>query len=144
MAGNVRPVVVDANVAVKWFVNDKLSPQARSAILHYSFFAPWLILPETANALWKYVRLGVLPATDAAEAISRLSRKLEISTEASLASAALLMAGHLNHPAYDCFYLALAQQNGLPLLTADSRLASLAETIGLAAIRLDSITVVLE
>jgi predicted nucleic acid-binding protein len=35
---------------------------------------------------------------------------------------ALAIAIELRHPAYDCFYLALAERNTSPLVTADDRL----------------------
>jgi len=34
------------------------------------------------------------------------------------------MAIDLRHPAYDCFYLALAERSASPLVTADDRLIS--------------------
>ena len=38
-----------------------------------------------------------------------------------LAAAAARLAIDLDHPAYDCFYLALAIQTQYPLVTADTR-----------------------
>jgi predicted nucleic acid-binding protein len=35
---------------------------------------------------------------------------------------ALAVALELRHPAYDCFYVALAEQRGCQLVTADDRL----------------------
>jgi predicted nucleic acid-binding protein len=42
----------------------------------------------------------------------------------SLAGRALEIAAELRHPAYDCFYLALAQERRAQLVTADRRLIS--------------------
>lgn len=139
MAWRVTPVVVDANVAVKWFVESELSPQARALIPQHRFTAPTVFLAETANALWKYVRLDGYSVHDAAEALMTLGRTVELSNDAALAPEALRLASRLNHPAYDCFYLALAQQGGLPLLTADRKLAALSERAGLSTIRLESL-----
>ena len=33
-----------------------------------------------------------------------------------------------DHPVYDCFYIALARREGMPLVTADKRLASAARS----------------
>ena len=40
-----------------------------------------------------------------------------------LAAAALDLALRRDHPAYDCFYVALAMREAAPLATADRRLA---------------------
>lgn len=132
-------LIVDANIAVKWYVEDALSPQARAAAANHVLHAPWLILSEAANALWKYVSRGVISGPDAATALATLPRSIEIAAETDLAPESILLAARLNHPAYDCFYLALAQRMALPLLTADNRLATLAAQVGVSAIRLDSI-----
>jgi predicted nucleic acid-binding protein len=42
----------------------------------------------------------------------------------SLAGRALEIAAELRHPAYDCFYLALAEERSAKLITADRRLIS--------------------
>ena len=40
----------------------------------------------------------------------------------ALRDRALAIAIELRHPAYDCFYLALAERSTAPLVTADERL----------------------
>jgi predicted nucleic acid-binding protein len=42
---------------------------------------------------------------------------------------ALALACHLDHPVYDCLYLALARREAALLLTADQRLQQLAERV---------------
>lgn len=42
---------------------------------------------------------------------------------------ALALACHLNHPVYDCLYLALARREAALLLTADQRLKRLADQV---------------
>ena len=42
---------------------------------------------------------------------------------------ALALACHLNHPVYDCLYLALARREAAAVLTADKRLMALAEQV---------------
>lgn len=42
----------------------------------------------------------------------------------------------LNHPIYDCFYLALARREDAPLITADKRLAAAANSIANVEVRL--------
>ena len=118
----MRPVVVDASVVVKWFVNDVLTEQAVATLERFDFHAPGLILAEQSNALWKYARRGDLSAADCAAAAKRLPRLVRLTPMAELASEAAALAVELDHPAYDCFYLCLAQRLGHDLLTADKRL----------------------
>jgi predicted nucleic acid-binding protein len=40
----------------------------------------------------------------------------------ALAAAAMQIARRLDHPVYDCFYLALAEQRDARMITADRRL----------------------
>ena len=62
---------------------------------------------------------------------------------AGLAPRAVVLSRLLNHPAYDCFYLALAEQRRTTLITADRRLLDrLAGTeCNKLAVSLDSIDV---
>jgi predicted nucleic acid-binding protein len=117
-------IVVDASVAVMLATGEPGSDRADRMPEGALRAAPDLILTETANALWRKARIGSLTQTDAARAsheISRMFRRLVPSQE--LRAQALDLALRRNHPAYDCFYVALAVREGAPLLTADRRLA---------------------
>lgn len=85
--------------------------------------APDLLFPEFSNALWKKVTRKEITA-DEAEDLAAALETAEVSVHATrpLMPAALLLACTLQHPAYDCFYLALAQALDAPLVTADRRL----------------------
>ena len=116
--------VVDASVAVKWLVGEEYSEQA-TALLHggSTFVAPALVFAEAANALWAMHRRGDIAADDLAEAVETL-RAAPISLPVSmpqLAAAAARLAVDLDHPVYDCFYLALSVQTQYPVVTADAR-----------------------
>ena len=54
----------------------------------------------------------------------------------TLADEALRIAVAINHPAYDCFYLALARREAAPLVTADKRLAAAAQRVPDIEVRL--------
>lgn len=136
----MRPVVVDASVVVKWFVDDVLTEQAVATLDRFYFHAPSLILAEQSNALWKYARRGDLSAVDCGAAAKRLPRLVRLTPMAELAEEAAALAVELDHPAYDCFYLCLAETLGYDLLSADKRMLSLArDRLGLETIPLDSI-----
>ena len=52
-------LVVDASVAIKWFIDEPDSGEA-VAVLQHSISAPDLLAPECANILWKKVGRGEL------------------------------------------------------------------------------------
>ena len=83
-----------------------------------------------AHALWRLQRAGQL-ATDGLQ--QRLSRATElvdvIEPDRHLQVEALALGCHLDHPVYDCLYLALARREAALLLTADQRLQQLAERV---------------
>lgn len=85
--------------------------------------APELLFAEVSNALWAMCRRGDVTRDDLADAIDAL-REAPVAVPASmrqLAAAATRLAVDLDHPAYDCFYLALAIQEQYPVITADTR-----------------------
>ena len=52
-----------------------------------------------------------------------------IEPHCHLQAEALALACHLDHPVYDCLYLALARREAALLLTADQRLLQLAARV---------------
>jgi predicted nucleic acid-binding protein len=84
---------------------------------------PDFLFAEVANGLWRQACRGHLPWPVAADAIKTLPRILRnVVPVAGLTSRALQIARDLDHPVYDCLYLALAQSLDLPMVTADERL----------------------
>jgi predicted nucleic acid-binding protein len=52
-------IVVDASVAVKWFIHEPDRPAARRLLVPQSrLIAPDLIVAEVASAMWKRVVAG--------------------------------------------------------------------------------------
>lgn len=116
--------VVDASVVVKWLVREAYSEEA-AALLDSgsSFVAPALVFAEAANALWVMRRRGDIAADDMADAVETL-RAMPVAVPVAmpqLAAAASRLAVDLDHPVYDCFYLALSVQTQYPVVTADRR-----------------------
>lgn len=114
--------VVDASVAAKWLAPEAESAQAE-ALLDSELLAPDLIFPEVTNILWKKQSRGEMDAATANAAARWLTQvPLQVVESITLVTDALALSLRLKHPAYDCFYLALARQAGCPLVTADKRL----------------------
>ena len=116
--------VVDASVAVKWLVEEALSDKAICLLEgDATLVAPPLLFAEAANALWAMRRRGNIVAADLAEAVETL-RAAPVSIPMSmpdLTVAATRLASVLDHPVYDCFYLALGVHTQYPVVTADMR-----------------------
>jgi predicted nucleic acid-binding protein len=117
-------VVVDASVAVRWCFPLDRSDRADNVLRSGErLVAPDLILAELTNAAWKIVTFGGGAADVTLAMIRAVERTFdELVPSAALKDLALEMAIELRHPAYDCFYLALAQVRGIQLVTADDRL----------------------
>ena len=119
-------LIVDASVAIKWFIDEPGSEVARRLWRDEpDLLAPDLLVPEVCNAAWRKVRLGESHPAQAKQIADRLRRGvLALRPTAPLASRALELAFALDHPVYDCFYLALAEAEQVGLVTADRRLES--------------------
>lgn len=120
-------IVVDASVAVKWFLPETGS-DAAGALLRSSdkLFAPELIRVEVASALVRRVRLGELDADDAIAAADLWAAALAsgvvtLQDNAVDLRQAVLLGSALRHPLQDCLYLACAMRNRAVLMTADAR-----------------------
>ena len=116
--------VVDASIVAKWLVNEALSDEAARLLGgETTLVAPSLVFAEATNALWAIHRHGDIDTEDMTDAVQTL-QAAPIAVPASmaqLAAAAARLAADLDHPAYDCFYLALAIQTQYPVVTADAR-----------------------
>ena len=117
-------VVIDASVLIKLFVNEKGSSEAGRAVKATDeLLAPDLLLPETANVLWKYVRRGELSAANANSLLADiLQMRIRITSSEDLIEPALQIAIETGRTVYDSLYVALALQSATILLTADERL----------------------
>jgi predicted nucleic acid-binding protein len=116
-------LVIDASVVVKWVVEEEGSTAATALRHRFRLAAPDLLVAECANILWKKTRRGELTAEEANIAARLLERAgIELMPMGGLLEKATGLAIQLAHPAYDCIYLALAQQKGWRFATADIRL----------------------
>ena len=114
-------LVVDANVAVKWFVDQTDRRRALEVQRHPApLIAPVLIVTEVTTALWRHWRNGDITPEQAIDALKALpSSFATLVADIELREAAFRLAVDLKHIPDDCFYLALAQMRGARLVTAD-------------------------
>ena len=119
-------LVVDASVAVKWVVPDDGETEdgtdAALALLERGLLAPDLLLAEFGNVMWKKVRRGQAGVEQASDALRILPTIVSLVPASSYIDKAFEIAVALDHPVYDCVYLAVAQVHDVALATADQRL----------------------
>jgi predicted nucleic acid-binding protein len=115
----VSDFVIDASVAVKWVVEEDGTAQAL-ALRDRALAAPDLLIAECANILCKKVRPEELSQQEAADAARLLARAdIELVAMRPYLEATIWIAATLDHPAYYCMYIALAEAEGMRFVTAD-------------------------
>jgi predicted nucleic acid-binding protein len=118
----VNTLVIDASIAVKWVVEEDGTSEALTLRLRAKLIAPELLAAECANILWKKVQRDELSKDQAFLAARVLqAADIEFLPTRSLLEAATRIAVELDHPAYDCIYLALAAERDCRFVTADER-----------------------
>lgn len=118
----VSGYVIDASVAAKWIVEETDS-EAALALQGADMIAPALLRIEVANLLRTLVSRRAVSSTAALDLFRFFqSAPLTIADhDERLELRALEMAVEIDHPVYDCVYLALAERTGRMLVTADQR-----------------------
>jgi len=119
--------VIDASVCLKVFIAEEDSNKAIALFADRQMLrcAPDLLLIECANVLWTKVRKGDYQVEDV---VSNLQDLLAMDTIITPVADLLTRTFELAHShdisAYDACYVAFAEQLGVPLVTADDRLAA--------------------
>ena len=118
--------VVDASVAVKWLVaEDDTEAAEELATSGDDLHAPRLMASEVANALWRKAQVGEIERRAAGVLLANVpDMPVRWGADELVSADAVRLALALDHPVYDCVYLALAHRIGAVMLTADSRFAN--------------------
>ena len=119
--------VVDASVAVKWILKEEGQSQALRLQEMYQdeeldLVAPYLLISEVGNVLWRRVRRGEMTDSSAHRCFDQLLRDCPIllDSPAVQASSLHLALAH-DRTVYDCIYLAWALEERCDLITADEK-----------------------
>jgi predicted nucleic acid-binding protein len=123
-------LVVDSSVAVKWFVVEPYSTEARRILDAYqngalSFLAPDLINAEFGNIVWKKHLFQALDASDAQDILDRFRQvHFKLTPTAELLEDAYKIAVAHHRTVYDALYLALGVREDCRIVTADEKLVN--------------------
>lgn len=129
-------IVIDANVAMKWFIPEKGMKEAIALLRsNQKLVAPSIIEYEVVSGFVRRVRKEELSTGEATEHRNEWLRQIAHETIHLFDTSALLnpaseLAYELRHPLYDCIYLALALKYGAPLVSADGPLIERANACG--------------
>jgi predicted nucleic acid-binding protein len=130
-------VIVDASLAVRWFLLEADSPAARALLAEKigEIAVPAVFGIEVAATLVREANMDRANAQFMRDAITRLTHLIDDGSilthdqsPAQLSRAANL-AIDLGHPLKDCLYLALAMEKDCELVTCDARFAAKAKGV---------------
>ena len=132
------PFVVDASVTLAWCFEDEASPQTE-AILDLlsddSAVVPSLWELEVSNVLLLGERRRRLSESQTARFVALLGQLPILVDSANVDMEAVLAVGrHHGLTAYDAAYLVLAEREGVPLATLDTKLRNAARAVGVQLI----------
>ena len=132
----MKELVIDASVAVKWYVPEDHSGEALEVLAarergEIRFHVPDLFTTEVGYVLWQKVRRRAL-AIGEAQLIARdlLGNPMTVHNTREVLGQDLRLAAAGRIAFYDGVYVALAVGLGATLVTADAKLVRAAERAG--------------
>jgi hypothetical protein len=130
----VSDLVIDASVAVKWFVSEEGSDKADEvSASDYTLLAPRLIVIEVANAMARKAIQKLITPLEAAEYVRTLPQFFAgLLDVEDLIEPALQNACSYRHPIYDFVYVEAARRRDTKMLTADQKLIAKAKGTNIA------------
>ncbi len=116
-------IVVDTNIIGYLYLNSERSGQVEKALLKDAeWAAPVLWRSEFRNVLTQYIRKKILTFEDAVRIMDEATRLMD-GMEYEVASMDVLqLAQESSCSAYDCEFVALARDLGIPLVTVDKQI----------------------
>ncbi len=115
-------IVVDSNVVGYLYLTGPRQEQAKHLLREDAQWAvPRLWRSEFRNALALYVRKGLLTLAAAQEIMDEALRLMTGREYEVVSSQVLRLAASSSCSAYDCEFVALAQDLGVPLVTVDKQ-----------------------
>ncbi len=139
----MRRFVLDASVALAWFVDRSIHPYAQEISERLQredrALVPLFWRIEIANGFVMAERRGTLTASDITQALSQFevvrSQSIDYSDESFPVRHLLTTARQFRLTAYDAEYLETARVHQLPLATLDRQLKEAARQAGVDLLR---------
>jgi predicted nucleic acid-binding protein len=133
--------VFDASALAKTLVDESGSAEAEAALADTEEpISPDWAMVELAQLLWKRSRRGDMSPSQAMDRLDAAKRSaVEFNPVLDEIPLALAIALDQNHSVYDCVYIAAAITEGASLITADARLATIAERCGVPVTLIDAL-----
>lgn len=128
-------IVVDTSLALQWVLDEPDGSRAEALLRGQSLAAPDVLFVEAANVLGKKIRKAQIELKQGLAGIDFIKRYVpKIVPSAGLVERGMELSVELNHPVYDCIFLACAEQLGATLATRDAPFAAKVERSPYAAI----------
>lgn len=129
-------VVVDPGVAIKWFIEEPLRPQARSLLVNrHELIAPDILIAGVADLAWRKAAGGEIAADQATSIVRNIALPAFISAfveSPRLRNRAFALALQCGWPVHDCFYAACAEATSTALVSTDETFLQALRTEGIA------------
>lgn len=129
-------IVVDASLAVKWFLPERGAEAAAALLLeHDEIIGPDMLAVEVHATLVRGANMLKSNRIEAEKAIRRFQAMIELGEVTLMRSLpkqierAASLAINIGHPLKDCIYLVLAMELDCELVTCDAKFAEKAKGV---------------
>ncbi len=125
--------VLDASAGIEVVLNRSRAVEiVRVLEISTKVLSPELYKAEVTNALWQYLKAGLIRKDKAVSALNLAMDLVDVYADpAEYSSEVLLESLRMNHSSYDMFYLVLTRRSASTLLSLDKKLNTAAEREGL-------------
>lgn len=123
-------LIIDSSVAIKWLTKEVLDNEANDVLVRWGSnefvcLAPDILFAEVGNILWKKHRQGIMSSGQIDYGLKQfMAYPFVVVASTELIEPAMKIAILHDRTFYDSLFLALAQAQKCPLVTADDRLAN--------------------
>jgi hypothetical protein len=136
-------IVVDASVAIKWFVHEEFSDVALKLLGSGELMvAPELVCVEVTSGIIRKFLEGELTEKETRDALKNLEEMVRLETLGTMPDrdfwvGAIELSFKSKHAFADCLYLSVARMLDLAVITADDNMEKRGKKAGLRVVLLE-------